>query len=80
MTGQNVDQVLDEKADFDDTRPYADQVCDLLDQVPLSAEEWQSLSVVVNLPSYAVIAAGVLAELHGRIGHFPTVAWLIQTP
>lgn len=76
MAGQKIDRVLDAKASFDDKRPYADQVRELLVQVPLSTEEWQSLPVVVNLPSHAVIAAGVLANLHGRIGHFPTVVRL----
>jgi len=29
--------------------------------------------VILNLPGYAPAAAVVLAEIHGRIGHFPSV-------
>lgn len=45
----------------------------LLDTVGLSSQEWQTLPILINLPSLKVIAAIRLAELHGRMGYFPTV-------
>jgi hypothetical protein len=33
-------------------------------------------ALVVNLPGLAVVAGALLAELHGRVGHFPTVLHL----
>jgi hypothetical protein len=33
----------------------------------------QSEAILVNLPAHNVIAALLLAELHGRMGHFPAI-------
>ncbi len=40
------------------------------------AERWQTDLLLVKLPSLEVIAACVLAELHGRMGYFPTIVRL----
>ncbi len=45
-------------------------------QVPLSPEEWQSASILVNPPALNFITALTLAELHGRMGYFPPVVRL----
>src|SRR5262249_13157074 len=58
---------------FDHGRPFAEQVRALLDGVGLSADEWQTTPLLVNLPSLAAIAAVVLAEVHGRAGYWPPV-------
>jgi hypothetical protein len=58
---------------FDQGRPFAEQARALLDGVGLSAAEWQTTTLLVNLPSLAGIAAVVLAELHGRCGYWPAV-------
>jgi hypothetical protein len=58
---------------FDHEQPFAEQARKLIDGVGLSAEEWQTTPLLVNLPSLAVIAAVVLAEVHGRAGYFPPV-------
>jgi len=58
---------------FDHDRPFAEQARALVDAVGLSAEQWQTTTLLVNAPSLAVIAAAVLAEIHGRVGHFPPV-------
>jgi hypothetical protein len=51
-----------------------------LDRVGLTSQEWQTLPILVNLPSLNVIAAVLLAELHGRTGHFPAVIRLRPIP
>jgi hypothetical protein len=58
---------------FDHERPFAEQVRELIDGVGLSAEEWQTMPLLVNLPSLASIAGVLLAEVHGRMGHWPPV-------
>ena len=73
LTGQKVAEVRGEMAEFDHDAPFAGQVRALADHVGLSPEEWQTTPLLVNLPGYASGAAALLAELHGRIGHFPTV-------
>ncbi len=54
----------------------AEQVRVLVDGVGLSAEEWQTLPVVVHVPGLAPVAAVLLAELHGRMGLFPAMVRL----
>jgi hypothetical protein len=58
---------------FDHDQPFGEQARALVDGVGLSAEQWQTTALLVNAPSLAVIAAAVLAEIHGRAGHFPPV-------
>ncbi len=76
LTGQAVDRVVDVPTHFDHTRPFADQAAELVDRVGLAASDWGRVPVVVNLPSFAPVAAAVLAEIHGRTGHFPTIVRL----
>ncbi|HZU76398.1 MAG TPA: CRISPR-associated protein Csx15, partial [Dehalococcoidia bacterium] len=61
---------------FDDAAPFAPQVAALVAATGLTAEEWQTLPLLVNLPTYAPIAAVLLAYLHGLCGHFPFIVRL----
>ena len=45
----------------------------LAEQVAMIAEEWQTRPLAVNPPGYAPAAVALLAEIHGRTGHFPTL-------
>ena len=78
LGGQPVSEVRDEptQSQIDPARPLAEQAAALADAVGLSAAAWQSAAIVVNLPGYAPAAAALLAELHGRMGHFPTIVRL----
>jgi len=73
LTGQEVAEVRGEMAEFDHQSPFAEQVRALADRVDLSPEEWQTTPLLVNPPGYAPATAVLLAELHGRTGHFPAV-------
>ena len=73
LTGQEVAEVRGEMAEFDHQSPFAEQVRALADRVDLSPEEWQTTPLLVNPPGYAPATAALLAELHGRMGHFPAV-------
>lgn len=73
ITGRQIEQIIDIPVQFDNAQPFEPQVLSLLDRVGLSSQEWQTLPVLVNLPSMNVITAILLAELHGRMGYFPTV-------
>lgn len=44
-----------------------------VDAVELSPYDWQLRKVVVNLPAHSGGAMIALAEMHGRMGYFPTV-------
>ncbi len=65
--------VRDVPAQFDQARPFADQVAELLDAAGLSAAEWQTTPLLILPPAYAPIAATLIAELHGRMGYFPAL-------
>ena len=73
VTGQKVAEVRGEMPQFDHQVPFMKQVRALADRVGLSPEEWQTTPLLINLPGYAPAAAALLAELHGRIGHFPAL-------
>lgn len=65
-------RVIDAPAQFDSQQPFAPQLDALLAGVPLAPEDWQQESILVNPPSLNFIAVMLLAELHGRMGYFPT--------
>ena len=65
---------------FTNNRPLAEQVVEILDSAGLTLEEWASLSFIVNLPGFAPAASAVLAEIHGRSGHFPHVIRMTPSP
>ncbi|NOT61924.1 MAG: hypothetical protein HOP19_17045 [Acidobacteria bacterium] len=73
LTGQRVERVIEVKTQLDPARPFVEQAHALVNAVGLTEAEWQTLPLLINLPSHNVIAALLLAELHGRMGHFPAI-------
>jgi hypothetical protein len=73
LTGQAVTEVRGEMPQFDHASPFAAQVRALVERVGLSPEAWQTAPLVVNPPGYAPAVAVLLAEMHGRSGHFPAL-------
>lgn len=80
MTGQVIERVIEVPAQFEHERSFVEQARELIDAVGLSAKEWQTTPLIINLPSLHVIAATVVAELHGRMGYFPAVLRLRPVP
>jgi hypothetical protein len=80
LAGQQVERVVDVKTQMDNDRPFADQARALVEAAGLTPEEWQTEPILVNLPGLATVAALLLAELHGRMGHFPAVLRLRPAP
>ncbi len=66
-------RVIDVSTQVDNTQPLAPQVTQLIDAVGLSQEEWDKLPLLINPPSYAPLTVALLAQLHGRMGNFPTM-------
>lgn len=58
---------------LDLARPLAPQIVALADACELDAAAWQTEAIILNPPSLGVIAAALLAELHGRMGYFAPV-------
>jgi len=73
LAGNPVSRVCDVAVDMHVDQAVLPQTVSWVDQVELSPHDWQTLPIVVNLPGLAIAAGCLLAELHGRLGHFPTV-------
>ncbi|NJN68125.1 MAG: hypothetical protein HC884_16140 [Chloroflexaceae bacterium] len=51
-------------------RPLADIAHELIENIGLSADEWQTEPLLINPPGLAPLALALIAELHGRCGYF----------
>jgi hypothetical protein len=73
LIGYAPEYVHDVLVQFDLEQSFNLQVIRLLDELDISASGWQTKSWVIALPSLNYITAVLLAELHGRMGHFPAI-------
>lgn len=69
-------RVVEISTHFDQERSFAEQTRALVEGIGLTPQQWQAERILVNLPSLNVIAACILAELHGRMGYWPPVVRL----
>jgi hypothetical protein len=76
LAGAAVERVIEAPAQFDTQQPFVPQVDAMLAQVPLTAEEWQTMPLLIVPPALNFITAVLLAELHGRMGYFPAIGRL----
>ena len=68
-----IEEIIELPIQLDHERPFDPQIDEVVDKVGLTSHQWQTKPVLVNLPGYAPAAAVLIAELHGRMGHFPTI-------
>ena len=73
IVGQPLLRYINTMPQFDEQQPFEPQLAALLEQIELSAEQWQTEPVLVVLPALNFIAGALLANLHGRMGYFPHV-------
>ena len=59
---------------------FAKQVNRLVDSINLNPTEWQTERILVNPPGFAPLALALLAELHGRMGYFPSIVRMRPVP
>src|SRR5215467_6035221 len=69
----SIEEVRTIPVQIDQAEPLEPQITSIVDAAGLSSEEWQTLPLLINPPGYAPAAFVLLAELHGRIGHFPSL-------
>ena len=70
LTHRAVEEVVEVRSQFEPEQPFAPQVVALADAANLAARQWQSEPILIVPPTLNFIAAGLLAELHGRAGYF----------
>ncbi len=73
FAGIPIDDIHTIPVQIDQNEPLEDQIRAIVDAVHLTSEQWQTRSLLINPPGYAPAAFVLLAELHGRMGHFPTL-------
>lgn len=71
LVGSSPERVQDTRSQFDLEHPFNQQIVRLLDDLGISTQQWQSGGWLIVLPSLNYAAAVLLAELHGRMRHFP---------
>jgi len=76
LAGSRIDEVRTIAVQIEQSESLTEQIVAIVDGVGLASEEWQTMPLVINPPGYAPAAFVLLAELHGRIGHFPTLVRL----
>jgi hypothetical protein len=80
LTQEKAAQLIDVKTHFNETQPYTEQARALIEAAGLTAAQWQQERLLINPPSLSAIAVLVLAELHGRMGYFPSIIRLRPVP
>ena len=76
----SIEEVRTIPVQINQAEPLEPQITVIVDDVGLSSEEWQTRSLLITPPGYAPAAFVLLAELHGRIGHFPSLIRLRPKP
>jgi hypothetical protein len=80
LASSPIEEVRDIRVQIDQEEPLETQIVAIVDAASLTSHEWQTRQILVNPPGYAPAAFVLLAELHGRIGHFPTLVRLRPKP
>jgi hypothetical protein len=80
LAGAAIEDIHAIPVQIDQARALEEQVRAIVDSAELSSQEWQTRELLINPPGYAPAAFVLLAELHGRIGHFPTLIRLRPRP
>ncbi len=76
LAGNAIEEIRMIPVQIDQAQPLEQQVSTIVDQARLTSEEWQTRLLLINPPGYAPAAFVLLAELHGRMGHFPPLVRL----
>jgi hypothetical protein len=80
LANTSIEEIRTIPTRINQTEPLAPQIIAIVDAAGLSPEEWQTRSPLINPPGLKSAAFVLLAELHGRIGHFPSLIRLRPKP
>lgn len=76
LCGQPLTQVISVAVHFDEQQPFEEQLNALMNGIAITSKQWQTEAILVVPPAYNFIAAAVLADLHGKMGYFPSIVRL----
>jgi hypothetical protein len=80
LANTSIEEVRDIRVQINQDEPLEPQIISIVDATGLASLEWQTRPLLINPPGYAPAAFVLLAELHGRIGHFPSLIRLRPKP
>jgi hypothetical protein len=80
LANTSIEEVHTIRVQINQEESLEPQITAIVDSAGLSSEEWQTRPLLINPPGYAPAAFVLLAELHGRIGHFPSLIRLRPKP
>ena len=80
VTDQEINQIVTIPSQFSQQESFPEQIRHLVDGINLSPKQWQELPILINPPAYNYAALTLLAELHGRMGYFPTIIRIRPVP
>lgn len=73
LIGQPITDVRDIAVQFDTDQTFTPQVVAMIDNLSIESARWQNDPWLIIPPALNYITAILLAELHARMGHFPTI-------
>lgn len=73
LISQEIKEVITVTSEVNTEQDLAPQIEAMLESTGLSSHDWQTQNLIFNLPALHFSAAVMLAILHGRMGHFPTI-------
>src|SRR5437764_11398093 len=73
LANTSIEEIRTIRVQINQEEPLEPQIISIVGATGLSSEEWQTLPLLINPPGYAPASFVLLAELHGRIGHFPSL-------
>jgi hypothetical protein len=76
LAGTPIEEVRTIRVQIRHEEALEPQIAAIVERVGLSSLAWQTRPLLINPPGYAPAAFVLLAELHGRIGHFPSLVRL----
>ena len=76
LADSQIEEVRTVPVQINQEEPLEQQIVAIVNAAGLTSEEWQTRPLLINPPGYAPAAFVLLAELHGRIGHFPSLVRL----
>ncbi len=73
LSNTTIENIITISTLINEEEPLEPQITSLIDAVDQSTYDWHKRDILINPPGYAPAALLLLAEIHGRIGHFPTL-------
>ena len=73
LSNTTIEDIITIPTLINEEEPLQPQITSLIDALDQSTPNWHKRNILINPPGYTPAAFLLLAEIHGRIGHFPTL-------